>query len=251
MAAGASVAPAGTPVTPALLGLAAGLAVDVLSVRGPARVLALIIGNEVGLTGLPGNGRIRDSIGPMLPGLVPALGGRLAGIVRLGDRLAEVTEAVRKADAEVVVSCGASSVGRSDTVRASLRALSARLVVDGVSCRPGHPQALAEFADGRWLVALPGNPYAALVAAMTLLAPLLHGLAGRTLPELPTATLTGDVRAHTDRTRLVPVTSQAGTVTPIGTDRPASLHGAALAEALAVIPADWAGEPVQLVDLPR
>ncbi len=251
MAAGATVAPAGTPVTPALLGLAAGLAVDALSVRGPARVLALVIGNEVGLTGLPGSGRIRDSIGPMLPGLIPALGGRLTGIVRLGDRQAEVTEAVRTADADVVLSCGASSVGRADTVRASLRALGARLVVDGVSCRPGHPQALAELADGRWLVALPGNPYAALVAAMTLLDPLLTGLAGRALPELPTATFTGDVRSRTERTRLVPVTGRAGAVRPIGTDRPASLHGAALAEALAVIPPGWAGEPVQLVALPH
>ncbi|WP_328903861.1 hypothetical protein OHR86_31440 [Streptomyces sp. NBC_00441] len=43
---------------------------------------------------------------------------------------------------------------------------------------------LAE-ADVRWVVGLPGNPYGALVAAHSLLAPLLSGLVGRPLPALP------------------------------------------------------------------
>ena len=95
--------------------------------------------------------------------------------------------AVAAAGGDVVLTSGGAGGGPADLVAAALRELGARVVVDGVDCRPGHPQRLAELPDGRWVVALPGNPYAALVAALTLLGPLLAGLTGRPLPELPLA----------------------------------------------------------------
>ena len=249
-AAGAVLAPAGTPVTPMLLGMAAGLGIDVLTVRRPARVNALIIGDEVDLAGQPGPGRIRDAIGPMLPGVVAALGGELVATTAIGDKLEELTEALSGAEGDVLLTCGASSVGRADTVREALRLLGARLVVDGVACRPGHPQALAQLVDGRWLVALPGNPYAAVVAALTLLDPLLRGLAGAPLPCLPTAELVGPVRMRAESTKLIPVRWDGPVVRPVGKDRPASLQGVALADAVAVVPGGWTAGPVQLLALP-
>jgi molybdopterin molybdotransferase len=41
-----------------------------------------------------------------------------------------------------------------------------------------------------------------------------------------------------------------GRVEPVGHDRPGNLWGAALADALAVVPFGWAGEPVSLLALP-
>ncbi|WP_406129726.1 gamma-glutamyl-gamma-aminobutyrate hydrolase family protein [Streptomyces canus] len=50
------------------------------------------------------------------------------------------------------------------------------------------------------------------------------------------------------RTRLLPVTWDGATARPVGGHRPAFLHGAALADALAAIPPHWsAGDPVPLI----
>jgi molybdopterin molybdotransferase len=102
---------------------------------------------------------------------------------------------------------------------------------------------------------MPGNPFAALVTCHTLLAPLLAGLAGRALPVLPTArlaslatTATAGARAcGKANSRILPVRWQDGAVIPVGHDGPASLWGAAMADALAVLPPGWAGEPVPLL----
>jgi molybdopterin molybdotransferase len=117
-------------------------------------------------------------------------------------------------------------------------------VVDAVAVRPGHPQLLAQLPDRRWIVGLPGNPYAALTAAHTLLAPLLAGLTGRPLPALPRIPLTGDITAAPGRTRLIPVTWDGATARPVGGHRPAFLHGAAHA----AVPLDWQPRtPVPLI----
>ena len=73
---GAVVLTAGSVVTPAVLGLAAGLGHDTLPVRARPVVSVLVTGDEVVTRGLPGPGRVRDAIGPMLPGLIEWAGGR-------------------------------------------------------------------------------------------------------------------------------------------------------------------------------
>lgn len=143
---------------------------------------------------------------------------------------------------------GTLSVGVTDQLRRLLRARDARWIVDTVACRPGHPQLMAELGASRWLVGLPGSPFPALVAARTLLAPLLAGLSGRRLPELPLAVVTGDVRPAPGLTRLIPVAWQGGVVRVVGGHRAAFLQGAALGDALAAIPPGWVeGKPVRLV----
>ncbi|MGW7047628.1 hypothetical protein ACWGDT_34085 [Streptomyces avermitilis] len=122
--------------------------------------------------------------------------------------------------------------------------------MDAVAVRPGHPQLPAQLPDRRWILGLPGNPCAALVAAHTLLAPLLAGLTGRPLPVLPRVPLTGEVRTTPGRTHLVPVTWDGATAQAVGGHGPAFLRGAALADALAAVPPDWRpGEPVGLISL--
>jgi len=137
---------------------------------------------------------------------------------------------------------GRAATGGYDTL------LVARWVVDTVACRPGHPQLLAGLGTRRWLVGLPGNPFAARVAAYTLLAALLAGLSGRRLPELPQTPVTGDVRPAPGLTRLIPVAWEGGWARVIGGHRAAFLRGAALADALATIAPGWAdGAPAPLL----
>ncbi len=64
---------------------------------------------------------------------------------------------------------------------------------------------LAELSSARWVVGLPGNPYAALVAARTLLGPLVAGLSGRRLGPLVPMPVHGQVKPTPGHTRLVPV----------------------------------------------
>ncbi|WP_061291300.1 molybdopterin molybdotransferase MoeA [Herbidospora cretacea] len=247
---GTVVLTSGTVVTPVVLGLAASLGHDTLRVRPRPSVSVLITGDEVVGSGVPGPGLVRDAVGPMLPPLIASADGRALPPRRLADGADPLEAAIRDSEGDVVVVCGASSKGPADHLRGVLGRLGAAVLVDGVAVRPGHPQALARLPGGRLVVGLPGNPFAALAAALTLLAPVLRALNGRPEPEGELSAVAGPVRGHPRDTRLVPVWRSARGATPVGHDQPGSLRGAAIADALAVVPPGWAGEPVELLDLP-
>jgi molybdopterin molybdotransferase len=259
--AGREVLPRGTVVTPAAVGLAASLGCDSLTVHAVPQVALLLTGDELARSGLPPQGRVRDALGPLLPGLVEWAGAAPRPVTYLPDgRAPLVTELARRTGrfgpqepapgTDVIAVCGASSRGPADHLRPALGELGAQLLVDSVACRPGHPQLLAQLPGGTYVVGLPGNPYAALAAAMTLLVPLLGTLAGRPAPTRRTARLARPLRTDPSRTRLVPVVVEDGLATPVGHDHPALLWGAALADALAVLPPGGADE-VELLPLPR
>lgn len=251
--AGTAVARAGSPVTPALLGLAAALGRDTLPVLRP-RVRVLVTGDEVVHEGVPRPGTVRDAIGPMLPGLVAWAGGGCAPADPLADRREDLERALDEAPGtDIVAVCGSSSKGPADHLRAALAGLGARFVVDGVACRPGHPQALAVLPSGTVVVGLPGNPGAALVAALTLLVPALSGRAGRRDPAHTghRARLIGDTRPHATDVRLVPVRVSRDLAVELPSSGSADLRAAAVADALAVVPPARTPGLVELVGMPR
>ncbi|MGH9120482.1 MAG: molybdopterin molybdotransferase MoeA [Acidimicrobiales bacterium] len=242
-AAGEVLAVAGSKVTPAMLGLAASAGRDHLKVHPAPRVLLLVTGDEVIPSGTAGHGLVRDALGPMLPPLVAGMGGRVVEVAMVRDRpaggLARWLD--RSAGgADVVVVTGSTSVGCTDQLREELARRRARVPVGSVACRPGHPQLLAVLDSGGVLVGLPGNPFAAFVAAWTLLSPLLAGLSGRALPPLRQVQVEGEVEAPPNGvTRLVPVSCPSGTWRALGGGRPAFLVGAAMADGLAAIDHRW------------
>lgn len=253
-AAGTVLLAAGTVLTPAALGLAAAVGHDRLTVHARPRVACFVTGDELLLTGRPGNGRVRDAVGPLLPGAVAAAGGELITVRHLSDEPAVLRDALAGAEADVVVTTGASSVGRADFLPAALHDLGATLLVDGVDVRPGHPQVLARLDDGRLVVGLPGNPLAALSGIVTLLVPLLAGLAGRPLPALGQLRLAEEAPAVASGVRLLPVSLDGGVARLTGHGGSAMLRGAALADGFAVLPAGGeqpAGQRVEVVPLPR
>jgi molybdopterin molybdotransferase len=120
--------------------------------------------------------------------------------------------------------------------------------VDQVACRPGHPQLLASLPGGRWLVGLPGNPFAGLVAGVTLLQPLLRGLTGLPPARPWRLPVHGEVQPAPGITRLVPVTLGGDCAVVVPGARPASLSGAGLADALAVLEDGWTpGAPADVL----
>ncbi|MFJ4636130.1 molybdopterin-binding protein [Streptomyces hygroscopicus] len=143
---GDQLLPAGTLVTPAVLGLAAAAGYDELpTVRRP-RVEVLVLGDELLTEGLPYDGRIRDALGPMVGPWLRALGAELSGTRRLADEADAVYAAVAESSADVVVTTGGTAAGPLDHVHPTLRRLGAELLVDGVAVRPGHPMLLARLA---------------------------------------------------------------------------------------------------------
>lgn len=249
---GDQLLPAGVVIDPAVLGLAATVGLNRLTVISPPTVAALITGDELVRQGPSTPGRVRDAIGPMLPGLIARAGAQLAAptntttpttaptsgaaLVRhLSDSLDELVGALRETQADLILVSGSSASGPADHLRPALKTLGAELIVDGVACRPGHPQALAQLPDGRLVIGLPGNPFAALVAFLTLGVAAITRMRGLPLPELTNIAVPGGIPCHPTSTRLVPVRRTAQGAVPVGHGGAAMLRGPATADALAVV----------------
>jgi molybdopterin molybdotransferase len=118
---------------------------------------------------------------------------------------------------DAVVTTGGTSVGRADHVVDALGALG-DLLFRGVALRPGRPVTVARLEDtGTVVLALPGKPVAALVAATLVCRPLFTGV-GRpgTLPT-QSVTLERDLAVPDgDAEYAVPVALTDGDAMPLG-----------------------------------
>lgn len=245
---------AGSIVTPPVLGLAAAAGYDSLLVTPRATVDTFVLGDELTESGPPEPGRTRDALGPQLPAWLSAFGAGPPSMSRLADRLADLTHALSVSRADVVLTTGGTGVGPRDHVRAAVAQAGGKIIVAGVHVKPGHPMLLATLPAGRWLVGLPGNPFAACAALLTLVRPLLDGLHGLSPATTVEATLlTPEPSRPGDGHRLLPVR--------LGVDRVAAvlpscgaamLRGLAQATGLVVIPPHGAikGDVVEYLPLP-
>jgi molybdopterin molybdotransferase len=266
-AAGEELALAGAAVTPALIGLAAACGYDDLAVRPPPHASVLVFGDELLPSGLPGAGRVRDALGPQLPGWLRRLGATVdgppagLGVDTLDAHVSAVATALDKG-ADLVCTTGGTMRGPVDHLHPAIAALGGEYVVNTVSVRPGFPMLLATVPapGGRAgvVVGLPGNPQSAVVAMVTLVAPLLAGWFGRPAPHLsrfPRVRLGAAVPGRGDQTHLALVRRDpAGDrVHPLPHAGSAMLRGLAGAIGFAVIApgtAGAAGDRVPLVPLP-
>ncbi|WP_175543516.1 molybdopterin molybdotransferase MoeA [Micromonospora pattaloongensis] len=263
-AAGEELLPAGTPVDPGVIGLAASCGHDLLRVRPAPRAALLVFGDELLTSGPPGAGRVRDALGPAVPAWLRRYGVRVDPQNVIGpveDTLDAHVGALRRALAEVDLVCttGGTMHGPVDHLHPALRQLDAEYVVNTVAVRPGFPMLLARVrgADGRprFVAGLPGNPQSAIVALVSLVAPLVAGLQGRPEPTLPRVTLAEPVPGRGDYTHLalVRVDPRDGTARPLRHVGSAMLRGLARADGFAVIPPGTngdAGSRVLLAPLP-
>ncbi len=261
---GEDLFPAGTPVTPGVIGLAAACGYDALSVIPAPRVAVVVFGDELLTSGPPGQGRVRDALGPQLPGWLRRIGADpVPGFDPRGpieDSLEAHVEAIQVAlrVADLVCTTGGTMHGPVDHLHPALAELGARYVANTVAVRPGYPMLLAEIPDARgrtkYVAGLPGNPQSAIVAFVSLVVPLLAGLRGR--PELPTnlVTLGDQVPGRGDHTHLALVRIEpSGFAYPLAHAGSAMLRGLARADGFAVIEPGTqgtAGAHVSFVPLP-
>jgi molybdopterin molybdotransferase len=190
------------------------------------------------------------------------LGGIAGGQQRIGDSYEEwlagledvVPEVPGAPDlpADVVITTGGTGRSGTDHLRRAVAELGGRLVIDGVAMRPGHPAVLAELPDGRFVLGLPGNPLAAMMALSTVGAPLLAALGHGTMPsvqEVPCGTV---IEPDPGRTRLMPFRLLYGMASPAQHTGPGMMRGLASADGVMVVPPHGVqlGEPVPAFALP-
>lgn len=252
-AAGDILIKAGTLLNPAHLALAALAGHDTLPVLGKAMVRLVLTGSEVVAAGLPQPGEVRDTFGPQLASVVDMLGGTCTEELKIGDSYAEWLAALEDTEpgsaaeaaaapgteplpADVVITTGGTGRSGTDHLRRSVAELGGRLLVDGIAMRPGHPAVLAELPDGRFIIGLPGNPLAAMMALSTLGAPLLAALGHRTLPPVADVPCGSTIEPDPGRTRLMPFRLLYGMASPAQHTGPGMMRGLAAADGVLVVP---------------
>jgi len=153
---------------------------------------------------------------------------------------------------DLTITTGGTGCSGTDHFRAAIAALGGQLLLDGIAMRPGHPAVLAGLPDGRFVVGLPGNPLAAMMALITMGAPLLEALGGRPLSAVGQVTSAADVDPCPGRTRLIPCAFIEGLAFPASHTGPGMMRGLAWADGVMAVPPAGvqSGEPVPVLPLP-
>jgi molybdopterin molybdotransferase len=197
LAAGTTVVEPGTVLTPAVLGLIAGVGVNQVMVHRRPIVGILATGDEVRSPGRDlGPAGIPDANGPGLVAMVEAAGGepRVLGIAadRFDDVRARLCAGLLEGADAIIVS-GGVSVGPYDVVRAAFESFG-EISLWRVAVQPGKPFAFgtgrapaaddgkaADAAPDRppaLLFGLPGNPVSTFVTFELFVRPVIRRLAG-------------------------------------------------------------------------
>ena len=221
VARGAEVLAAGRRLRPQDIGLLAAIGVGEVAVVRQPRVAILVTGDELLPPGsVPADTQIVDSNSPMLAALVQRDGGIVESVQYVRDDYETVREAIRTADANVILVSGGSSVGQEDHAPRAVEELG-ELAVHGIAVKPASPAGIG-FVSERIVFMLPGHPVSCLCAydlfagrAVRLLggrnAALPHRVATRHLKEeLPSAPGRTDyVRVRVDAKQAWPIASGA------------------------------------------
>lgn len=253
-AAGERILASGTRLSPAHVALAAVAGVDAVAVLEPPRVAAVLTGSEVVPHGVPGPGLVRDAFAPQLPAVVAALGGAPGAVVRVPDDPRALAGAVERAVADgvsLLLTTGGTARSSEDHVRAYLESRG-HVLIDELDVRPGHPTLLAAVGPATAVLALPGNPLAAMTALTLLGTPLLRGLTGRELPRPAHVPVSREVSGARSERLLPAARGHDGAWAPCPAVGSNMLLGLSLADGLLRVPLRGlsAGDAAELLPLP-
>jgi molybdopterin molybdotransferase len=226
----------GEVLTPPKLGFAAACGCDEVTVSVPPTVDVLVIGDELVASGPSGDGRVRDALTPQLVPLIRSIGAHSGGVGQVPDDTAGIQTAIHRSAADLIVVTGGTSIGNADHTRAVLETMGARLLIDGIAMRPGRPALVAQLERGTVVVCLPGNPLAAMLAALVLLTPMVDGMLGRRLAALPLVRLGADIQNPRPGALLVPCRrGPDDAAQPTGWADSGMLRGLALADHVVIV----------------
>ena len=164
-----------------IAGVLASQGKTVVSVYRRPQVALISTGSELVSPGtVPGPGQIRDSSQSALCALVSAGGCRPVPFGIAGDKTAAIAEVLEKAltSCDAVILTGGVSAGKYDLTPDAMAAAGVPLLFRGVAMKPGMACACG-VKDGKLVLALSGNPAAAITGFHVIAAPALRKLCGR------------------------------------------------------------------------
>lgn len=255
----AKIIEAGTLIDARHIAILAASGATHVAARRRVRVAVLSTGDELTRAGgARQQHQIYDSNGPMLQALFssPALELRMLGCCPddPGRLTRQIARAARSFD--LLLSSGGVSGSDADHVVASVLAAGGSCEKVSLALKPGKPLAMGRIG-AMAVLALPGNPVAALVGALLFARPMLQKLAGQSAPVHATVVAkVGATFSHRlGRTEFVPVRvvghDAQGTplLEKLGRGGSARLRPLVLADGLGCVPAENddlpAGAPIQ------
>jgi molybdopterin molybdotransferase len=242
VAAGTTVAAAGTWLDARAIGLLAAAGFPQVLAQPRPRVVVLSTGSELHEPGTSlGGGQIADSNSYMLATAATEAGAIAYRVPYVRDDAAELTDVLsdQLVRADLVITTGGVSVGAYDIARDVLPTLGS-VEFTKVAMQPGMPQGFGLIGEDRIPVfALPGNPVSAYVSFEVFARPAIRRLAARADLYRPTVRvrLAADIDSPPGRTQFLRARLQDG----VATTSAASSHllaGLAAADALVIVAAD-------------
>ena len=171
--------PAGSLLNPAALGQAVIAGYGELSVGKRPRVAVVSTGDELvapGTETLPH--QIPASNDVMVASLLSGMTAETRNLSRIPDDMETLCAALESArDCDIIVTIGGASVGDHDLVGPAFERLGADIDFYKIAMKPGKP-VMAGRLGKTVILALPGNPASAFVAATLFLLPLVRFMAG-------------------------------------------------------------------------
>lgn len=183
VAAGDVVLSCGDRLTPASLGLAAGIGFATLQVARRVRVALFSTGDELVMPGevAPADmqpGAIYNSNRFFLRALLLRLGCTVTDLGIVPDRLDATVQALSDASLrhDLILTSGGVSVGEEDHIKPAVQALG-MLKLWQMAIKPGKPFAYGKVGAAHF-IGLPGNPVSSFVTFLLLVRPFLLRLQG-------------------------------------------------------------------------
>ncbi|MEO7129674.1 MAG: gephyrin-like molybdotransferase Glp [Rhodoferax sp.] len=182
---GAVVLSKGALLTPAGVGLAAGVGMDTLLVARRPRVALFSTGDELVMPGdvAPEQmkpGAIYNSNRYFLRALLKRLDCEVTDLGIVPDRRDATIAALRSASAahDLILTSGGVSVGEEDHIKPAVQALG-ELNLWQIGIKPGKPFAYGRIGQAHF-AGLPGNPVSSFITFLLLVRPFLRQLQGAT-----------------------------------------------------------------------
>ncbi|GAB3480099.1 molybdopterin molybdotransferase MoeA [Polaromonas eurypsychrophila] len=180
---GATVLSKGERLTPAALGLAASIGMNLLQVAKKPRVALFSTGDELVMPGevTPGQmrpGAIYNSNRFFLRALLTRMGCEVTDMGIVPDRRDATLDALRSAAAahDLILTSGGVSVGEEDHIKPAVQQLGS-LDLWQIAIKPGKPFAYGKVG-GAHFIGLPGNPVSSFLTFLVLVRPFLLKLQG-------------------------------------------------------------------------
>ncbi len=171
---------AGAPVTPPIAAVAASNGLADLNVFRRPSISVVTTGDELAVIGEPLQlGQIYDSNSVGIQLALRAAGFRDMAFGPVADQPEALLETFATAleQSNVLITCGAVSVGDRDHVRPVLERLGVKVHIHRIALRPGKPFLFGTLGEKR-VFGLPGNPVSALATFSVLALPALRKMSG-------------------------------------------------------------------------